>query len=96
MADLAQAFPQNQEWFSVEEAANYLRVSKRTIYSWAGQRLLRAHRTPKAGLLRFKRNDLDAVLTTDSAGDQNLVHGTDDPVLTELWGNKADAAYDKL
>ena len=24
-----------QEWFTVEEAASYLRVSKRTIYKWS-------------------------------------------------------------
>lgn len=96
MADLVQALPQDREWLSVKEAATYLRVSKRTIYSWVAQKLLRAYRTPKAGLLRFKRQDLDAVLTADSDRDENVVHGIDDPVLTELWDNKADAAYDRL
>lgn len=96
MAGLAQALPQDQEWFSVEEAANYLRVSKRTINRWVGQKLLRAYRTPGAGLLRFTRKDLDAVLIADSDRDQNLVHGTKDPLLAELWDNKADAAYGKL
>ena len=51
-----------QEWFTVGEAANYLRLSKPSIYRLVGQGLLPAYTIGPKGERRFKRSDLDAVL----------------------------------
>jgi excisionase family DNA binding protein len=89
----------NGAWSSVEQASAHLGVSKRTLYAWVKSKRLRAYTTPGKGLLRFEREDLDAVLTLHEGSERTAttaVLGTDDPVLTELWDNEADAAYDKL
>lgn len=48
-----------QEWFTVGEAAEYLRVSKRTIYKLCQDGLLAGHRTSKRGHWRFRKKELD-------------------------------------
>ena len=48
-----------QEWFTVSEAADYLRVSKRTIYKLCEGDLLVGHRTSKRGYWRFRKEELD-------------------------------------
>jgi len=52
-------------WLTLEEAAEYLRVSPHTLRSWAYQRLVRAHKGPSLSgksPLRFRQEDLDAAL----------------------------------
>lgn len=91
--------PANGAWFSVEQASDHLGVSKRTLYGWVKDKRLKAYTTPGKGLLRFRREDLDAVLTPHEGSEGTAITavlGADDPVLTELWDNKADAAYDRL
>ena len=51
-----------QEWFTVGEAADYLRLSKPSIYRLVGQGVLLAYTIGPKGERRFKRADLDAVL----------------------------------
>lgn len=51
-----------QEWFTVGEAADYLRLSKPSIYRLVTQGVLTAHTIGDAGERRFKRADLDAAL----------------------------------
>jgi excisionase family DNA binding protein len=51
-----------QEWFTVGEAADYLRLSKPSIYRLVGQGVLPAYTIGFKGERRFKRADLDAVL----------------------------------
>ncbi len=50
-----------QEWFTVEEAAEYLRLSKRTIYKLVKDGRLSAYRIGQERHLRFRREDLDNV-----------------------------------
>jgi len=53
-------------WFTTQEASEYLNISPHTLRTWAYQRLIRAYKGPargKQGLLRFRREDLDAALT---------------------------------
>ena len=49
------------EWFTVEEAARYLRVSKRTIYKWASTGRLTAYLIGDHRYRRFRKTDLDTL-----------------------------------
>lgn len=49
------------EWFTVEEAARYLRVSKRTIYKWASTGKLPAYLIGDHRYRRFRKSDLDTL-----------------------------------
>lgn len=49
------------EWFTVEEAARYLRVSKRTIYKWASIGRLPAYLIGDHRYRRFRKSDLDTL-----------------------------------
>ena len=89
-----------QEWFTVDEAAEYLRVSRRSIYKLCQEGDLEAYRTADSGHRRFRKEDLDSVMkknTPESETDALLVlTAAADPVLAELWDNDMDAAYDRL
>ncbi|MBS1984457.1 MAG: helix-turn-helix domain-containing protein [Bdellovibrionales bacterium] len=47
-----------EPWFSVEEIAKHLGVSKETIYRWLERQKIPAHRIGK--LWKFKASDVDA------------------------------------
>ena len=47
------------EWFTVEDAATYLRVSKRTIYKWTKEGKLPAYIIGNHRHRRYKKTDLD-------------------------------------
>ena len=90
-------------WYTVDEAAAYLGVSRRTIYQMTKEERLQAYLLGKQRVRRFKRSDLDSAPRKLYA--TGKVEGTDaflaltsgaDPVLAELWDNERDAAYDKL
>lgn len=90
-----------QVWFKVGEAAQYLRVSRRTIYSLCEQGLLVGHRTSSRGHWRFRKEELDQALrrgTPEADDTEGLVTltATADPILAEVWDNDRDAAYDRL
>ncbi len=89
-----------KEWFTVEEAAEYLRVSKRTIYKLTKEGRLPAFRIGKERHRRFRRKDLDKVPTPSERipGIKEMAKLTskNDPVLAELWDNEKDAAYDRI
>ena len=52
---------ERQEWFTVVEAAEYLRVSRRTIYSLVQRGRLTSYRIGNQRHMRFRRADLDRV-----------------------------------
>ena len=89
-----------KEWFTVEEAAEYLRVSKRTIYKFTEEGRLQSFRIGKERHRRFRKEDLDKVpLPIESiSGIEEIAKLTvkNDPVLTQLWDNEKDAAYDRI
>ena len=85
---------QPSPWQTLEEAAEYLRVSPRTIHTWVKKGRLMGHQAGPRGVLRFRREDLDASLMPTSA-EATVIDGREDPVLTELWDNEADAVYDE-
>ena len=92
---------QEQKWYTVDEAARYLRVSRRTIYQLVKEKQLAPYRVGRAGHRRFKQGDIDAVMRkeddmTDLTIRESALRASDDPVLAELWDNEKDAEYDRL
>ncbi|MHB1414784.1 MAG: helix-turn-helix domain-containing protein, partial [Chloroflexota bacterium] len=53
---------QPQTWFTIDEAADYLRVSRRTIYKLVQDGRLCAYVLGRERHRRFKHEDLDQVL----------------------------------
>ena len=89
-----------KEWFTVEEAAEYLCVSKRTIYKLTKEGRLPAFRIGQERHRRFRKEDLDKVPRPGEAirTAEGLLKLTakSDPVLAEVWDNERDAAYDRI
>ena len=89
-----------KEWFTVEEAAEYLCVSRRTIYKLTEEGRLPAFRIGKERHRRFRKEDLDKVPRPgeEIADVEALLKlsAKADPVLAEVWDNEKDAAYDRL
>jgi excisionase family DNA binding protein len=89
-----------KEWFTVEEAAEYLCVSKRTIYKLTKEGRLPAFRIGKKRHRRFLKEDLDKVphLVEETTNLEALYKLTakSDPVLAEVWDNEKDAVYDRI
>jgi len=89
-----------KEWFTVEEAAEYLCVSRRTIYKLTKEGRLPAFRIGKERHRRFRKEDLDKVPRPgeEIADVEALLKlsAKADPVLAEVWDNDRDAAYDRL
>ena len=52
-----------EEWLTLEDAAGYLKVSKPTIYRFCAEGCLPFYKLAGTGQRRFKRSDLDALLT---------------------------------
>jgi len=89
-----------KEWFTVEEAAEYLCVSRRTIYKLTREGRLPAFRIGKERHRRFRKEDIDKVPRPAEEA-TNLeaflkLSAKSDPVLAEVWDNEKDAAYDRL
>jgi excisionase family DNA binding protein len=89
-----------KEWFTVEEAAEYLCVSRRTIYKLTKEGRLPAFRIGKERHRRFRKEDIDKVPRPGEAT-ANVeallkLSAKADPVLAAIWDNEKDAAYDRL
>lgn len=67
-----------EPWYSVEEIARHLGVSKETIYRWLERRNIPAHRMGK--LWKFKPSEVDQWITSGGAAtlepQQGLANGT--------------------
>lgn len=57
------------EWLTLKEAADYLKVERRTLALWARQGRVPAHRLSgvQRCIWRFLRHELDAMLLASSA-----------------------------
>jgi excisionase family DNA binding protein len=89
-----------KEWFTVTEAAEYLCVSRRTIYKLTMEGRLPAFRIGQERHRRFRKDDLDKVPRSSEdvntqAGLLNL-SAKSDPALAEIWNNEKDSAYDQI
>lgn len=92
---------QTQKWYTVDEAAQYLRVSRRTIYQLVKEMQLAPYKVGRAGHRRFRQEDIDAVMRKEQDSiepkvRESTLRASDDPVLAELWDNEKDAEYDLL
>jgi excisionase family DNA binding protein len=89
-----------KEWFTVDEAAEYLSVSRRTIYKLTKEGRLPAFSIGKERHRRFRKEDLDRALRPgeEVASLETLLKlsAKVDPVLAEIWDNEKDAAYDRI
>ena len=89
-----------KEWFTIEEAAEYLCVSRRTIYKLTREGRLPAFRISRERHRRFRKEDLDKVPRSaeEARNMENMLALTAraDPLLAELWDNDKDAAYDRI
>jgi len=89
-----------KKWFTVEEAAEYLCVSRRTIYKLTKEERLPAFPIGKECHRRFRKEDLDKVPRPgeEIANIETLLKlsAKADPVLAEVWDNEKDAAYDRV
>ena len=87
---------QDKEWYSLDDAAKYLSVSKRTVQQLIRDGEMVAYRVGRGGHRRIRRTDLDGPMhREDHSGLVELV-GAEDAVLAELWDNEQDAAYDRI
>ena len=59
--------PANAVWFTIQEAAAYLRVTPTTVYRWCDEGRLHFYELESGGGRRFKREDLDALLKPGQA-----------------------------
>ena len=50
-----------KEWFKLDEAAEYLGVSKRTVYKWSKEGRLKTYILGRERTRRFRKEDLDKV-----------------------------------
>ena len=82
-------------WLTLHEAAEYLRVSERTMRTLVVREQVTAYRINPRGALRFKANDLDKALEP-VAGHHTVLRAEDYPLWAELWDNEDDAVYDDL
>lgn len=89
-----------KEWFTVEEAAEYLSISRRTIYKLTQEGRLSAFRIGRERHRRFRKEDLDRALqpVEEIKNLEGLMKLTAeaDPVLAKIWDNEKDAANDRL
>ena len=85
-----------QDWYTIDESAGYLRVSRRTVYQLIHDGQLVAYRVGTGGHRRFRRDDLEQVLQQDDSTFIDTMTAAADPVLAELWDNEKDAEYDRI
>jgi len=55
-------------WLSVEEIAQYLGISKDTVYTWINSKKMPAHKIGR--LWKFKRDEIDEWIRSGSANDE--------------------------
>ena len=56
----------NQKWLNTKQAADYLGISKSTLYHWVNEQKVRYHKLSLNGRLRFTAADLDDVVKDDA------------------------------
>ena len=83
-------------WYTIEEAADHMAVSKRTVQQLIRDRQLIAYRVGRGGHRRVKAEDLDSAMHRDDDVGIGSMTASDDPVLAELWDNDQDSVYDRL
>ena len=89
---MVQAPTSEREWLTVAEAADYLRVSRDTIYRWAKQGKLPLYKVGGTAT-RIRKSDLDTLARPQTpAGDPWTLLSA--PAFDADWDNPEDAIYD--
>ena len=88
--------PPRQEWYTIDESASYLRVSRRTMYKLIHDGQLAAYRVGAGGHRRFRGDDLERMMRKEDTKLIEAMTAAADPVLAELWDNEKDAEYDRI
>lgn len=83
-------------WYTLDEAAGHMSVSKRTVQHLIKDGQLPAYRVGRGGHRRIKSEDLDSAMHRDDVFDITAMTAREDPVLAELWDNDQDSVYDQL
>ena len=87
-----------QMWYSVDEAARYLRLPREIIYRLVTQGHLTAYKVTGRGNERFSRQDLDAMMQQIEVPKKMLIDSRKtlflNSGLADLWDNELDAIYD--
>ena len=83
-------------WYTIDEAAVHMAVSKRTVQHLIRDGQLVAYRVGRGGHRRIKSEDLDSAMLRDDRGDLAPMTAREDPVLADLWNNGQDSVYDQL
>lgn len=88
-----------REWYSPDQAAEYLGVSKRTVYRLCKEGRLTPYVLGAERTRRFRRKDLDEVprpMAVARRHEQEVLSSLTHPLLAALWDNEKDAEYDDL
>ena len=85
-----------QVWYTLDEAARYLRVPREIIRRLVIQRHLTAYRVTGKGNERFKPGDLEALMQPVEVPKKIVIDSSKmlSPELQDLWDNELDAIYD--
>ena len=82
-----------REWLTVAEAADYLRVSRDTIYRWAREGRLTLYKL--GSLTRLKRSELDSLIVPKGRGEGVDPWTALSQEAFSDWDNPEDAVYDR-
>lgn len=83
-------------WYTIDEAAGHMAVSKRTVQHLIRDGQLVAYRVGRGGHRRIKSEDLDSAMLRDDTVEIASMTAREDPVLADLWDNDQDSVYDQL
>lgn len=87
-----------QVWYSVDEAARYLRLPREIVYRLIIRGHLTAYKPAGRGNERFTRQDLDALMQKIEIPKKIWIDTRKtvflNPALADLWDNETDAIYD--
>lgn len=87
-----------QTWYTVDEAARYLRLPREVIYMLIQQGHLIAYKVTGRGNERFARRDLDAMMRIVETSGEKVVDRRAvmfaSADLADDWDNELDAIYD--
>lgn len=76
LSQLGTRMRMDDRWLSVDEIAEYLGVSKDTVYTWVTSKGMPGHRVGR--LWKFKRDDVDAWVREGGAASSSDEHGEKD------------------
>lgn len=89
---MAQAPTPKQEWLTVAEAADYLRLSRDTLYRWAKQGKIALYKVGGTAT-RVRKSDLDALAHRQTPPSDSWSQ-LSAPAFDTDWDHPEDAIYD--